>query len=33
VIRYKWPGSPGHETIDSALDKLLEEAWGKNPPK
>ena len=33
VIRYKWPGLPGHETIDSALDKLLEEAGGKNPPK
>jgi hypothetical protein len=33
VIRYKWPGSPGHETIDSALDKLLQEAGGKDPPK
>ena len=33
VIRHKWPGSPGHEAIDSALDKLLQEAGGKNPPK
>jgi hypothetical protein len=33
VIRYKWPGSPGHEAIDSALGKLIQEAGGKNPPK
>jgi hypothetical protein len=33
VIRYKWPGSPGREIIDSALYRLLEEAGGKNPPK
>ena len=25
VIRYKWPGGPGHEAIDSALDKLIKE--------
>ena len=33
VIRYKWPGSPGHEAIDSALDKLIKEAGAENPPK
>ena len=33
VIRYKWPGSPGHEVIDSALDRLIKEAKGENPPK
>ena len=33
VIRYKWPGSPGHGAIDSALDELIEEAGGKTPPK
>ena len=33
VIRYKWPGSPGHEAIDSALDTLIKEAGGKDPPK
>ena len=25
VIRYKWPGGPGHEAIDAALDKLIKE--------
>ena len=30
VIRYKWPGSPGHEAIDSALDKLIQEAGGNH---
>jgi hypothetical protein len=25
VIRYKWPGGPGHEAIDAALDKLVKE--------
>ena len=33
VIRYNWPGSPGHETIDSALNKLIEKVEVKNPPK
>jgi hypothetical protein len=33
VIRYKWPGTPGHEAIDSALDSLIKEAEGKNPSK
>ena len=33
VIRYKWPGSPGHEVIDSALDTLIKEAGGKDPPR
>jgi hypothetical protein len=33
VIRYKWPGGPGHEAIDSALDTLIKEAMGKSPPK
>ncbi len=33
LIRYKWPGGPGHEAIDSALDKLIKEAGGNNPPK
>ena len=33
VIRHKWPGSPGHEVIDSALDGLIKEAKGENPPK
>ena len=28
VIRYKWPGGPGHEAIDAALDKLIKEAQG-----
>lgn len=26
VIRYKWPGTPGHATIDSALETLIKEA-------
>ena len=25
VIRYKWPGGPGREAIDAALDKLIKE--------
>jgi hypothetical protein len=25
VIRYKWPGGPGREAIDAALDKLMKE--------
>ena len=25
VIRYKWPGGPGHEAIDAALEKLIKE--------
>jgi hypothetical protein len=33
VIRYKWPGGPGHEAIDSALDKLIQEAGSNNTPK
>lgn len=31
VIRYKWPGTPGHEAIDSALNKLIEEVKCKKP--
>ena len=26
VIRHKWPGSPGHAAIDSALEQLIREA-------
>ena len=26
VIRYKWVGSPGEKAIDTALEKLLQEA-------
>jgi hypothetical protein len=33
VIRYKWPGSPGHAAIDSALDALIKEAGRTDPPK
>jgi hypothetical protein len=33
VIRYKWPGSPGREAIDSALDTLIKEAGGKDPSR
>ncbi len=33
VIRYKWPGTPGLEAIDSALNKLIDEVKGKNLPK
>jgi hypothetical protein len=35
VIRYKWPGGPGHDALDSALDKLIKEteAGNENPPK
>ena len=28
VIRYKWVGSPGAKAIDSALEKLIQEAEG-----
>ncbi len=28
VIRYKWAGAPGAKAIDTALEKLLEEAAG-----
>ncbi len=33
VIRYKWVGSPGTKAIDAALEKLIQEAEGKNTPK
>ena len=33
VIRYKWPGSPGHAAIDSALGTLIKEAARQDPPK
>ena len=33
VIRYKWVGSPGENAIDAALDKLIQEAEGKNTRK
>jgi hypothetical protein len=34
VIRYKWAGAPGARAIDTALDKLLQEAEknGKKTP-
>ena len=32
-IRYKWPGSPGHAAIDSALGTLIKEAARQDPPK
>lgn len=28
VIRYKWPGAPGHKAMDAALEKLIREAEG-----
>ncbi len=35
VIRYKWVGSPGAKAIDTALEKLIQEAErnGKQTPK
>ena len=35
VIRYKWPGAPGAEAIDAALEKLVREAEvdSKKAPK
>jgi len=30
VIRYKWVGSPGEKAIDAAVEKLIQEAEGKN---
>ena len=35
VIRYKWFGSPGEKAIDTALEKLINEAEGNggNRPK
>ncbi len=35
VIRYKWPGAPGAGAIDTALEKLIEEAEkdAKKPPE
>jgi hypothetical protein len=32
VIRHKWVGSPGEKAIDAALEKLIQEAEGKNTP-
>ena len=34
VIRYKWVGAPGEKAIDTALEKLLDEAEvnGKKSP-
>jgi len=29
VIRHKWIGAPGEKAIDTALEKLIEEAEGK----
>jgi hypothetical protein len=29
VIRHKWVGSPGAKAIDTALDRLIEEAEGR----
>jgi len=35
VIRFKWSGYPGAKAIDTALEKLIQEAEGnaKNAPK
>lgn len=33
VIRHKWLGSPGAKAIDTALEKLIQEAEDKNTPK
>ena len=35
VIRYKWVGSPGAKAIDTALEKLIQEAErnGQKTPK
>ena len=35
IIRYKWVGSPGAKAIDTALDKLIQEAEreGRKRPK
>jgi hypothetical protein len=35
VIRRKWVGAPGEQAIDTALEKLINEAEasGKKPPK
>ena len=33
VIRHKWPGSPGHEAMDSALNALVKEAEREGPLK
>jgi hypothetical protein len=26
VIRYKWPGAPGEKAIDTALEKVIQQA-------
>ena len=35
AIRHKWVGNPGEKAIDTALEKLIQEAEGneKNSPK
>ena len=33
VIRHKWIGHPGEKAIDAALEKLIQQAVGKNTPK
>jgi peroxiredoxin len=33
VIRHKWIGHPGEESIDAALEKLIQEAEEKNTSK
>jgi hypothetical protein len=34
VIRYKWSGYPGEKAIDTALEKMINEAEGEQaPPK
>lgn len=33
VIRFKWVGYPGAKAIDSALEKLLQEAAAQDTPK
>ncbi len=33
AIRRKWVGNPGEESIDAALEKLIQEAEEAAPPK
>ena len=33
MIRFKWVGNPGEKAIDTALEKLIQEAEGGKSPK
>jgi hypothetical protein len=35
MIRYKWPGAPGAKAMDSALEKVVQEADkdARKPPR